>query len=714
MKKAKELFANDLLFEIGCEELPATSLADIFESATSETNSFAEKFRKLLTEKRLCFKSCQVWATPRRLVFYVKELTAKQKEQDEMTKLFVRDDAYSTEGVPTEKFLTILKHRGVSIEQTVVSDFNGKPFIFIRKAQACEKTTKILPEIFQALIKSLNFPKNMKWDDSGIVFSRPIRRALAIFGDKPLNFKIGHTKSSSDTVIFLKGKRISVPAKDIATYFKQLNKFGVILDQVERKKIIKAELERLAATHQAKLYEDPFLLNEVNYLVEIPHVLVAPFGGKFLELPLEVLAVSMARKQRIFSMQGKNSFEIAPSFLAVLDGARTKAEEKIISKNMESILQAKLQDSLFFFREDAKVDLEAKRQELKNLVFLKGAGSMFDKSDRLVRLAKKISVELDLPAEQSKDLEQAAYFCKTDLLTQMVGEFPELQGVMGSHYARKNGISDEAATAIGDQYLPRTTHDRLPKTDAGALLSILDKTDLVVACFGLGLEPTSSMDPYGLRRSALAIFKLMIEKKFDFSFTELVCQTQKELGTYILKDKEAALAGKLDAFFKDRFRAVLGDHGMRDDLVDAAMASGFEKPYETYRRVKALAGLLKSDSFAQACKVVERTFNILKGVKETLPTTIDPSIFTESLEHEVFKRYQAYRDRIIAAREQRDYAVATSLYAEAFFDILGEFFEKVFINTEDAKVRANRLLLLKTIKELYTQNIAELSRIRLT
>ncbi len=712
-KKIKTVTVQDLLFEIGCEELPATTLADFFESSTAGDNPFSEKLKKLLTEQRISFESCRVWATPRRLVFFVTNIASLQSARDQMTKILSKEEAYGTDGKPSEKFLNILKHRAASPDDIVIQELNGKPFAFIRKAEPCQRTEKILPALFESLVKSLNFPKNMKWDNSGIFFSRPIRNYLAILGNKPLKFKIGYTASAASTGIFLKGKRIRVAVKNSAAYFKALNKYGVILDQTERKKEIRKQLERISDSMGLELYQDAFLLNEVNYLVEIPHAVAAPFGDEFLSLPLEVLAVSMARKQRLFGVVDKKG-ALAPKLIAVLDGARSVAEKKVISKNIENILHAKLQDSLFFYREDIKAGFQKKREELKNLVFLKGAGSMLEKSGRLILLSKNLAASLDLSLQARVDLERAATLSKADLLTQMVGEFPELQGIMGKYYALQAGENSQVAEAIGEQYLPRTTQDRLPETKAGSLLSLLDKLDLIVACFGLGLEPSSSLDPYGLRRSASAIFKIILEQRLDFSFKNLVEQTRRELGPFILKDKEAALGSKLDFFFKDRFKALLADRGLREDFVEAVTSAGLDRPYENFLRAQELLKLASNESFQKACKVVERTFNILKGSKDkdALPASIDPGVFTEPLEHEVFKRYQACQERIFSLAQAADYAQATSLYAEAFFDILGEFFEKVFINTEDAKVRTNRLLLLKTIKELYTKNIAELSRIR--
>ncbi len=701
---------NDLLFEIGCEELPATNLADIFES-TAE-NVLEIRLKKILEEKRIGFKSCRVWATPRRLVFLTEAVEAAQQPKEERIKIISKEEGYDAGGAPTPKLLTILKHRGVAVGDVMIEEFNGKPFIFLKKSEGVRKTQELLPEIFEALVKSLGFPKNMKWDESGIYFPRPIRNFLCFYGDKPVLFKIGQTHAKPQTIIFSKAKRSAYNVKNIPAYFSLLKKRGVILDPVERKAAIQKNLEKLAASYKGKLYEDPFLLNEVNFLVESPQGLAAPFGEEFLKLPLEVLAVSMARKQRIFGLVGSDG-KIMPKFLAVLDGAATSKQAKVISFNIENILHAKLQDSLFFYKEDTKAPLEKKRDELKNLIFLKNAGSMLEKSQRLEHLASVISAELSLSGQEKTNLSRAAKLSKADLLTQMVGEFPELQGVIGRYYALESREEAAVAEAIGQQYLPRTVQDRLPESKLGALLSILDKTDLVVASFALGNEPTSSLDPFGLRRSASAVLKILIEKKIPLSLKQLLEQNKKELGAYVQKDKEEALLKKLDFFFKDRFKALMTDKGFREDLVEAVMATSFEKPYEVFCRVEALSKIASKETWNQSWKVVERTANILKGNKEALGSSPDPSVFTEALEHRVFESYQKSSQAILKAAQAQDFALATSLYAGAFFDILIEFFEKVFVNAEDLAVRKNRLTLLKSVNRLYADNIADLSKIRL-
>ena len=411
--------------------------------------------------------------------------------------------------------------------------------------------------------------------------------------------------------------------------------------------------------------------------------------------------------------------KVLPKFLAILDGKTGEKEKKGISHNIENILHAKLQDSLFFYNEDIKISLEKKREELKNLIFLKDAGSMYEKSNRLINLAKQLAEEIQLSSGDQRFLERSCFLSKSDLLTQMVGEFPELQGTMGKYYALENGEPHEVAVAIGEQYLPRTVQDRLPETMIGSYLSIFDKTDLIVTCFGLGLEPSSSLDPYGLRRSAVGIFKIILECKLSLSFHKLFIQADRFSHEAISnayskknpshEDREK----KLELFFQDRFKAVLMDKGFREDLIDASMASDFRFPYETYLRVEALSHLVDDPHFAEAWKVVERTFNILKGNKEALPDAPKEELLQEDLERQVFESYSNSYAAIRQAAQLRNFKLATSLYAGAFFDILNKFFESVFVNDEDLAIRKNRLALLRDVNRLYTANIADLSKIRL-
>ncbi len=713
-KKTSSESPRNLVFEIGTEELPATNLADIFETAE---NVLKAKWKKIFQDNRIGFERAEVWATPRRLVFYLEGVAPSQTGRDQLTKLMTKGEAYGDDGKPSEKFLTILKHRNVSVTETVIEDLNGKPHVFIKKAESVQKTASVLPGILQAFVPSLLFPKNMKWDDSGLYFPRPIRHPLCFYGAQCVAYKIGSTRSGDKTFIFSKGRRRACAVTDVGSYFKVLKKEGVCLDPEERKKTIQSVLDKLAKSFHGKLVDDPFLLNEVNFLVENPQGLSAPFDEQFLKLPFEVLTVSMARKQRIFGLVDKDQ-NVLPHFLAIADRPMSEKERKLISQNYENILHAKLQDSLFFYREDVKVSLEKKREELKHLIFLKDAGTMLNKSDRLVFLVRQLKEEMDLQGSDQSALERACFLSKSDLLTQMVGEFPELQGVIGKYYALESGENATVAQAIGEQYLPRTVNDKLPETIAGSYLSIFDKCDLIATCFSLGLEPSSSMDPYGLRRSATAIFKIIFHKKIRISLGKLIVSADKAAFEVISNShpkknpNHDEREGKLINFFKDRCKALIVDMGYRDDVVEAAMASRFDSPYEVFSRVHALSQFLEKSMFLNACKVVERTHNILKGNKEPLPQKPDRGLFTEPLEHGVMEKFEQNEAAITGAKKEGDFAKATSLYAEAFFDILNEFFDKVFINAEDMNVRKNRLALLRSVKELYTRDIADLSKIQ--
>ncbi len=715
---------DDVLFEIGTEELPATNLADIFENVpVSEGSQKAEnvlemRLRKILEEKRITFQNHTVWATPRRLVFIVKDVNPKQTAKDTFTKVLLKEDAYLPDGKPTEKLLTILKHRNTALKDTVIQPHQDKEYVFIKKTEPAFSTEKVLPEILRSLVKSLPFPKMMKWgkkweDGSELYFPRPIRSFLCLYGDEALKFKIAEIPATDKISIFLKSQRKEFTVRSYESYEDILEKNGVILPPKIRKEKIVQDLEAQAKALKGQLHKDPFLLNEVNFLVENPNVLSASFDEKFLELPQEVLAVSMARKQRIFGVE-KEPGKLLPVFIAVLDRGASASEKKLISNNIENILHAKLKDSLFFYQEDSKVPLEKKREELKNLIFLKGAGSMLEKSERLAKLAKAIQIE-GFSDENRAKLERAAFLCKADLLTQMVGEFPELQGIMGKYYAQANGETAEVAQAIGEQYLPRTIQDKLPKTLIGSVLSMLDKIDLIVACFGLGWEPTSSLDPYGLRRSANAVVKICLENKLNFSFKFITNQNKALLSSYTRQDKEDTLILKLEDFFRDRFKAILtAEWGFPVGIIDAVCVSRpLDNFYKTMCDTEALLKISGEKSFLEAHKVIERLTNIIKGNKEALPSEINPSLFTEDLERQVFDEYNHASEAVRQAAESGDFRQATSLYATAFFDILNEFFEKVFVYCDDMNVRKNRLLLLKTVKELYTNQIADLSKIRL-
>jgi glycyl-tRNA synthetase beta chain len=713
-KSASQSIAQDILFEIGTEELPATMLADIFSQSE---NWLEARLKKVFEEKRVGFEKAAVYATPRRLVFFVEKAAARQSSHEQLIKLIPKSEAYSSDGRPTEKLLTILKHRSVSLEELVTWPLAGKDTVFIRKTALELLTLEVLPEIFAALLKSLSFAKTMKWglrweDGSDFYFPRPVRSLACFYGQKPLLFKMLGLSVSGKITIFSKGRRKKYSVKTVKDYFGLMRKQKIELDPLKRKEMIAQKLTQASSALKARLYEDPFLLGEVNFLVESPEVVSAPFDESFLKLPLEVLIVSMARKQRIFGLldsQGK----VQPRFLGLLDDGASGADKKVISRNYEHILHAKLQDSLFFYKEDTKVPLEKKRQELGGLIFLKGAGSMLEKSDRLVRLSQFLGKELKLSSKDQRDLEKACFLSKSDLLTQMVGEFPELQGVIGKYYALENGQEPAAAEAIGEQHLPRTVQDPLPRTLPGALLSILDKCDLIVASFALGNEPSSSADPFGLRRSAGAVVKMILEKELRFSFLNLILENQKALGAYVPKDKQSVLAQKVTTFFKDRFKAVMLDRGYADGLLEAVMASGFEDLGEVFLRARALSEISKESFFPKAWKVVERTSNIVKAGKEASDLTIEPSVFTQELERRVFEKYQSSSDAIRRAQASMDYRLATSLYAEAFFDILSEFFEKVFVNDEDLRVRKNRLALLGAVQKLYTEKIADLSKMKI-
>ncbi|MEI8344947.1 MAG: glycine--tRNA ligase subunit beta, partial [Candidatus Omnitrophota bacterium] len=565
----------------------------------------------------------------------------------------------------------------------------------------------------------VHLPKTMRWDlrwagGADFCFSRPVRSFLCFYGAQTLkNVKIAGIGVGTSTRLLIKARHEQVSVRTITAYFDLLKKKGLILDPVERKNRIRTALEAAAKAAGVRLVADPMLLSEITYLTEMPQVISAVFDNAFLDLPAEVLTVSMARKQRIFgSVDAKE--KLANRFFGVLDRRVTAVEQKLICDNFGSILKAKLQDSLFFFREDSKMPLEQKARALDGLIFIKNAGSMFQKSCRLVELSGLLSKSLGMSEESSARLSEAARLCKADLLTQMVGEFPELQGVMGHYYAKAQGLPQEVAMAIGQQYLPRTADDRLPDTQIAAALSLIDKVDLITTCFCLGLEPSSSADPYALRRSASAIAKITFEHHLDYSLDALL-ERCRVLVVADLKNppKKADPKADVAAFIADRAKAVLAERGYAADLIEAVFAGGFDRLDLCASKLASLQPLTKAESFVKTCKVIERITNILKATREILPEEPDVALFQEQLERDLFQKFNESNEAIIKSKEANDVKTATDLYAAAFFDILGEFFTKVFINAEDSGIRRNRLALLKRIRGLYVDGMADLSFIKI-
>ena len=721
-KKKTNPVKNDFLLEIGTEEIPA----GFIDPALSQLK---EKTGQLLVEQRLDFDDITTMATPRRFVLFIKGLVLKQQKASETKWGPPESAAFDNKGKPTKVYKGFQKSQGAKESQIQLKereDKKGQYLCFIKKLPA-KAAQEVLSRVLPDLISSIHFTKNMHWDDS-FTFARPLRWLLALYGSQVIKLRLGKLVSSNLTYghrIISKGP---FKVKDTADYFKVIKKAGIMLDQDQRKEYIRKKLIDRAEKSGAlkEFHED--LLTEVNYLSESPVVFCGSFKDEYLKLPSSVLTTTMGKHQKLFSFSSKKG--LLPKFAAVLTGKPKSSAG--VRKNYESVLDAKLKDSRFFYSEDTKTALEKKIESLKKVIFQKELGTVFDKIQRMVKLAKGLAQQLDLNQKETETLTRAVLLSKADLVTQMVIEFPGLQGVMGREYALISKEPTDVAQAIGEHYLPRSVSDKLPQTLAGALVSIADKIDNIAACFYLGQEPKGSYDPYALKRQATGIIRIIRHKKLSVSLEQLIAAAVQECHDYakIIEHRKgkvtekggrqaACFSGqdlgrvknKMLAFFSERTYNLLTESKYRYDLINAVLSRGCDNILNLWRRIEQLKTILDKDEFEQARTVVERTNNILKGAKEDLDGNVYESKFEDPLESELWRAYTDNSAKIKGLIDRAQYQEATLTYGRVFHDIIHKFFDKVLVNAEDSGLRLNRLLVMKHLNILYTERIADLSKI---
>lgn len=695
--------SNSALIEIGVEELPV-GCQHIFYSQG------AENLQRLLEKYRLDFKEVLVEATPRRLAFFIQDLGPKQREERTVILGPAYDKAYESEDKPSPALEGFLKAQRASLRDVVIKENPRGRYVAVEKVQKGESLTKLLPKIVSELLASFSFPKMMRWEKTGFRFPRPLRWLVVLYGSKLISFSLAGIRTGrlSYGHRFLGSPTFSIPKADWSDYRKRLRSHHVILSRAEREEMIKKGLIR--KFHQKDF--DPDLVREAAQLVEEPFLIQGKFSGTYRDLPEEVLATCMKKYQKIFSCRDERG-NLMNRFVAVMNGRRGGVGQ--IQHDYENVLESRLRDAQYFYEEDTKEPLEKKVVRLKELVFLGRLGNMEERVKRLEALAGHLA-HLSGHAELEKSLKRIAFLSKADLVTQMVGEFPELQGIMGREYAREAGEPAEVARAIGEQYLPRNLAEdsaSLSKRISllGALFGIADRLDLLVGAFAIRLNPSGSEDPYALRRAGGILVKLIGGFGFQFLLRKLIEESYSGFKVKLDLSLEE-LTTKLIEFLKERMIFELQvKAGTRPyEILLGVMKSSFEELNDVFKRFGILSELSAKQPqvFFKTSKVVERTSNILKGVKGDLHS-VNPSLFQEPLEKELFglleKRGPELRDSI----KKRDYQSATRLYGEVFFDPLHHFFDRVMVNVEDDSVRKNRQAMMKEINNLYTEKVADLS-----
>lgn len=699
----------NLLLEIGTEELPLASLDVIY-------GELAEKCRESLKAGRIGFREVRVEATPRRIVLFIEGLAPRQEDQVLELRGPSEEKAFDEQKKPTRALEGFLKSREAEVSDIEWMDTPKGRFVMLRRREKGQALSRVLPELLQGLIGSLSFPKNMRWDPTGFRFPRPIRWILALLDESVVRMQLANVKSGRKTFghRFLAPRALTVRRADWKAFTAALKKAHVVLSLKEREERVRSEL----ASRFAQKHPDEELVHLSAQLVEEPFLLEGGFDRDYLRLPPEVLASCMKKNQKIFACYGVRG-KMENRFVAVLNGRRAGLAR--IRSDYENVLQSRLHDARFFYEADTKARLETKVPLLDQIVYLGGLGTVYRKAERMKTMAAEFATSTG-QSGLGEDLARAAWLCKADLMTQMVYEFPDLQGIVGREYALVDGEKQEIAAAIGMQYLPKNLSEDFSCVQKqfiplAALLGILDRLDLLTGAFAIGLEPTGSQDPFALRRAGGTVIKLVRSFRFPFSMRAAMASLYSLFEPLRAENPEKwksedETCAALTRFLRDRvvFELQLKSGTKDFEIFEAVWSADADCIADVFDRIEVLGGLLRRSpqTLTRAGKVVERTGNIVKGMKDAT-AVVRPELFQDPLENRIFQLFQDRGSEVSSSVLNRDYEKATRLFGEIFYLPLHDFFEQVMVNVEDPAIRSNRQALMKSINRLYTDKLADLS-----
>ncbi len=685
---------KELLLEIGTEEIPA----GFIPQALSDLEGSA---RKELEGNRIDFHGVKTFGTPRRLALVIESVSEKQRDIETKKVGPSKQAAFDPKGNPTQAAIGFAKSQSVPVESLKLIQTEKGEYVCALKEEPGKPTSDLLPSILSKLILSIPFQKSMRWAEVPIRFARPIHWILALFGGEIVPFEVGNVRSGNLTY----GHRFMHPGaiqvKDSKSYLKKMGEAFVIVDPLERKKKIEEEMIREGASVSGRVLKDEELLDEVNFLVEYPVALCGNFDPAFLSLPREVVIHSMKEHQRYFPVEDDHGV-LLPHFVCISN--TNPKDRKIVVKGNERVLKARLSDAAFFFRDDLKISLEKRLEQLKKVVFQAKLGTSYEKVMRFTQLALFICERID--PKLRKTVERASLLCKADLVTGMVGEFPKLQGIVGREYARLSGEKPEVYNAIYEHYLPGFAGDRLPSSSVGDMVSMADKLDTIVGCFGVGLVPTGTADPFGLRRQALGIIRIILEKKYSLSLLQLIEESEKQLKEKMGRPSEEVKKEVLD-FFRVRYQNLLLDKGYPFDVIEAVVSTSFDELLDVQHRIDALRGAREWKDFESIVIGFKRAMNILKGLSSK--REINSSLFSEDAEKNLYQSFLKAKEKIDGHLHKRDYE-SSLLEMTQMKKPIDEFFDKVMVMVEDEKIRNNRLALLDEIGKLFLR-IADFSKL---
>ena len=666
--------AKDLLFEIGAEEIPAGFMPNIL----GQLKTLAET---KLNDAHLPFESIATYGTPRRLALIVKGLADTSAEISERHKGPSASIAYDADGNPTKAAIGFARGKGLDVADLVVED----GYIYAETKTAGVPAKDIVTDMLPQLITGLNFPKSMHWGNLDAKFVRPVRWLVALLDEEVIPVEFATVKSGNVTRghRFLGADEITI--KNAASYVDTLKENFVMVDQDARRELISKQLHDIAASKNASIVWDDDLLEEINYLVEWPTALCGGFEESYLALPDAAIITPMKDHQRYFPLVDQDG-KLLPMFLTVRNGSDHSIE--VVQAGNERVLRARLDDAKFFFNEDRKKPLIDRQDGLTKIVFQEGLGNLADKTERLLTLGRVFSEECELHEDARVVLERATELAKTDLTTGMVTEFTELQGVMGKEYALLDGESPEVAEAIFEQYLPRFAGDVLPQTEAGKVLSIIDKIDNIVATFSRGLIPTGSQDPYALRRQTIGILNILLNSEWNISLRPIIVESMNLLN--VPTDKQDELLGQVEEFITLRLKNIFLDREVPHHVIDLLLSNNELSVADAEGLVKALLAN-RIDENVELVQAFTRMYNLVKDVTYT---GVDESLLKEDAERALYEAATKASEASIDAWDNNDYDAVVAVPA-TLVPVINTFFEDVMVMDKDEAIKANRLQLVR-------------------
>ncbi|OCC15504.1 Glycyl-tRNA synthetase beta chain [Dissulfuribacter thermophilus] len=687
---------KNLIVEIGTEEIPAGFIP-------SALDALKNRAEERLKDNRLQFKDVRTLGTPRRLTLWVEGLNDRQDDLVERVMGPPKKVAFDDSGNPTKAAEGFAKRNNVTIEDLEVIETERGPYCCINKVIEGRPTRDVLEELLPQLITEIPFAKNMKWEDSGFRFARPIRWLVAVFGEDTLSFSLAGIVSGNESY----GHRFHAPgaikvSSDLKSYEEALNAAFVVVDQEKRREAIREQATRLAEEAGGRLLFDEDLLDLNTFLVEYPYCILGSFEEAFLALPEEVLITVMKEHQKYFAVVDGDG-KLLPHFISVNN--ISPKDPDLLKKGHQRVLRARLNDARFFFEEDLKRPLEDYVKDLAGVIFHKELGSLLDKTNRIKALAGYIS---SIVAPESRaTVERAAILSKADLVTEMVGEFPDLQGVMGRVYAQRSGEDEAVALAIYEHYLPKSSGGELPSSLEGAILSIADRADTICSTFALGMKPTGGQDPFGLRRHALGILHILEDRGISISLEDLI-----EKAFDILTESTGLSISKIElkeeilTFFRTRLKNELVSRGLRPDTVEAALKACFDEPVDAILRARAIEAVRTRPEFEPLSIAFKRCMNILKGETRSC---LKEELLKEPAEVSLYSAIKDAREKVLPLLNEKRHEDAM-LVLLGLKPAIDRFFDEVLVMAEDEAIRANRLALIYEISSLFL-SIGDLSAI---